>query len=170
MMRRFTIAVALMITGVSHSGCGYHAGGLYDESISTVAVPIFENRTFERGVEFDITEALAKEIESTTPYKVTGESSSDTVLTGTITRVERRALSRQIGTGLPQEVQVVVVASFEWKNLRTGQIVRKRGRIEGTAEYVPTQPVGEPFETARRGAIQGLAREIVSTMRQDWGR
>ena len=169
-MRTRLLAAMWVVVASCVGGCGYHAGGLFDESISTVAVPIFENRTFFRGVEFDLTEALAKEIESTTPYKVTSESEADSVLTGTITRVEKRALSRQIGTGVPQEVQVVVVASIEWKNLRTGQIMRKRSRVEGTDEFVPTHPVGEPFETARRGAIDRLATQIVSTMRQDWGR
>jgi hypothetical protein len=150
------------------SGCGYHAGDLYDTSIQTIAVPIFENRTFYRDVEFRLTEALTKQIESRTPYKVAEESSADTILTGTITRVDKRLLSRQFNTGLPQEVQVVVTASLEWKDLRTGRILRKRGRIEAAGEYIPTRPVAEPFEAARHAAIDRLAHEIVAVMRQDW--
>lgn len=150
------------------TGCGYRSGDLYDESLGSVAVPIFENRTFYRDVEFKLTEALTKQIEQRTPYKVAREAGADTLLTGTVTRVDKKLLSRQFDTGLPQEVQVLVIASFEWKDLRTGRIIRKRSRIEGTGEFVPTQPVGEPFEVARHAAIDELAREIVSAMRKDW--
>ena len=158
----------LQLTFCVVSGCGYHAGELFDTSIQSVAVPIFENRTFYREMEFKLSEALTKQIEQRTPYKVVGEAGADTVLTGTVTRVEKKLLSRQLKTGLPQEVQVVVVASFEWKDLRSGRILRRRTRIQGTGEHIPTLPAGEPFEVARHAAIDELAREIVSVMREDW--
>ena len=158
----------LSICGFVLAGCGYRAGDLYDDSIGTVAVPIFENRTFYRDVEFKLTEALIKQIETRTPYKVASESAADSILTGTITRVDKRLLSRQFDTGLPQEVQVIIIASFEWKDLRTGRIMRKRSRVEGTGEYVPTHPVNEPFEAARHGAVDVLSSEIVSALRSDW--
>ncbi len=168
------IALALALASC-HRGAvvgGYRAGGVYDESIRSVAVPIFENRTFYRGVEFRLTEALTKEIEQRTPYKVAGTAGADSQLTGTILRVDKKLLSRQhsreIKSGLPQEVQVVVSVSFEWKNLRTGKIIRKASRIEGTGEYIPTRGVGEPFEVAQHTAVAELAREVVSAMRADW--
>ena len=170
MNRRASLSYCCLTLAVLLTGCGYHAGQVFDKTVATVALPIFENRTFYRGVEFDLSEALAKQIESTTPYKVVDESVADTVLVGTVTRVEKRLLGRQFGTGLPQEIQVVVVASFEWKNLRTGEIMRKRSRMEGTHEYIPTRTVGEPFESARRGAIDQLSVQIVDTMRGNWGR
>jgi hypothetical protein len=149
-------------------GCGYSGGELYDESVQTVAVPIFENRTFYRGVEFNLTEALTKEIEQRTPYKVVAGASADTILTGTVLTVDKRLLSRDFESGVPQEIQVAIVASFEWKDLRSGQIRRMRSRIEGTGEYIPTKPLSEPLEVARHAAVGELAREIVSAMRDDW--
>ena len=52
------------------SGCGYSQQEIYPDHVQTVAIPLFENRTFYQGVEFDLTEALVKEIELRTPYKV----------------------------------------------------------------------------------------------------
>jgi hypothetical protein len=162
--------VVISLPGCSSSGtvAGYAAGETYDDSVRTVAVHIFENRTFFRDVEFKLTEALAKELESRTPYKVARAGGADTILTGTVMSVDKRLLSREFTTGVPQEVQVVVVASFEWKDLRTGEIRRKRSRVEGTGEHIPTRPLSEPFEVARHAAVAELAREIVSAMRKDW--
>ena len=148
---------------------GYTAEELYPENVRTVAVEIFESRTFQQGVEFDLTEALAKEIELRTPYKVAERSVADTLLTGTVYNVRRSVLSRTHDAGIPQEVQVRVTAGFEWKDMRTGQVIRKRGRIDGTGEQMPVRTAGaEPYETAQHEAVAELARDIVSTMRRDW--
>jgi len=157
-----------LLTGCAANGTGYTTGGTYDESIRSVALPIFDNRTFYRELEFNLTEALAKEIEHRTPYKIAASGSADTQLTGTILSVDKRMISRTFETSVTQEAQMRVVASFEWKNLRTGEIIRKRGRLSGVAEYVVTQPVGETEQVARHAAVAELARELVSLMRSDW--
>jgi hypothetical protein len=166
--RRSFGLLACGLSLVLGSGCGYSSKELYDTHIRSVSVPIFANRSFEREAEFKLTEALCKEIESRTPYKVTRTGSADTMITGTITRVDRRLLSRTFTAGVTQEAQVVVTVSFEWKDLRTGKILRKRSEISGTGEYVPTRPVGEPYEVGLRTAINELSRDIVSAMRSDW--
>ena len=161
------LLVAVVLSGCA-GGTGYRHEALYDTSVRTVATPIFENRTFYREMEFRLTEALVKEIEQTTPYKVTGEGAADTIITGTIIAVNQRLLSRQLETGVSQEVQVIVTASFEWKDLRTGKVLRKRSRVEGSGEYIPVQGVGEPMEVARHEAVGEMARHIVSLMASDW--
>ncbi len=45
------------------SGCGYSSKSLYNKSVTTVAVPIFTNKTFRREWEFRLTEAVDKNIE-----------------------------------------------------------------------------------------------------------
>src|SRR5665213_243892 len=58
--------LALFSTGLA--GCGYTTKSVFPPGIRTVAVPIFENRSFYRGAERDVTEALIKQIEMATPY------------------------------------------------------------------------------------------------------
>ena len=161
------VLVALLVSGCA-GGTGYSHKPLYDPSVRTVAAPIFENRTFYREMEFRLTEALVKEIEQVTPYKVTGEGAADTIITGTILAVNQRLLSRQLETGVAQEVQLIVTASFEWKDLRTGKVLRKRSRVEASGEYLPVRGAGEPLEVARLAAVGELAREIVDMMAGDW--
>src|SRR5205807_567572 len=90
MVLRASAVLLLAIASLSVTGCGYHwAGdpsgaepgygwkGLYREDVSTVAVPIFTNRTFYRGVEFDLSKAVINQLESRTPYKVAPSERAD---------------------------------------------------------------------------------------------
>src|SRR5947208_344009 len=64
---------------------GYTTQPNYDTSIHTVHVPIFKNDTLRRGLEFELTRAVVREIEAKTPYKVVSDCNhADTELTGTI--------------------------------------------------------------------------------------
>ncbi len=149
-------------------GCGYTAKELFPQDVRTVAVPIFDNRTFYQGVEFDLTEALKKQLELRTPYKVTSVSTADTELRGTITRIDQDQLSRRRPGGLPQEMQVSISVDFEWKDLRENETLRDRRGFVAVGRYVPTDPLLEPFEIAQHQAVERLASEIVSVMRADW--
>lgn len=153
---------------VSLTGCGYSHGGTFPKDVASIAVPIFENRTAYRDVEFDLAEALVKEIELRTPYKVVRTVDADTILAGVITVVDQRTLSRRALGGLPQEVEISITVNFEWKNQRTGDSLRDRKGFVTVGRHVPAQPVGEPFETARHEAAQQMARDIVSVMRENW--
>lgn len=171
--RAISAWVVLMLVAIAGCGgdirlAGYGAGEEFDPRIATVAVPIFDNRTFYREAEFRLSEALAKEIEHRTPYKVTGADGADTIIRGTILSVDQRLLSRTFDGGLTQEAQVILTVSLEWKDLRSGEIIRQRSRLTATGEYIPTRGVGEPYEVAQHEAVAEMAREIVSLMRSDW--
>jgi len=164
----FLRTIFALVCVVSLTGCGYsHAGG-FPKDVTSIAVPIFENRTPYRDVEFALAEALVKEIELRTPYKVVRTVDADTILSGVVTQVDQRVLSRSASGGLPQEVELSIVVSFEWKNQRTGASMRDRKGFVTVGRYVPARPVGEPFELARYEAVQQLARDIVGVMRENW--
>jgi hypothetical protein len=161
---RIVLGVVLLFLG----GCGYSHKELYPADVRTIAVPIFANRSFYQGAEFDLTEALTKEIETRTPYKVVKEASADSSLTGTIVNIEQTRLSRVRGGGVPQEMEFRVTVNFEWKNLRSGKILRERRGFTAVGRYVPTRPVNETYFTAQHDASQLMAEMIVSDMRGDW--
>jgi hypothetical protein len=158
----------LLISALLPAGCGYSTHEVFPEDVRTVAVPIFGNRTFYQGLEFTLTEAIIKDIELRTPYKVVAEAGADTLLQGTITAVEQSRLSRRRDVALPQEMELRIVVNFEWKNVRSGRVLRDRKGFEAVGRYVPTSPVGERIETGEEDAAQRLAHEIVAVMRGDW--
>src|SRR5215213_729468 len=82
---------------------GYEYSSLYRTDVRTVAVPIFTNKTYYRGVEFYLTKAIVGNVEAQTPYKVVPQERADTILTGEITRVRARTISDDRQTAIPQE-------------------------------------------------------------------
>jgi hypothetical protein len=157
-------ALALMAVG----GCGYSHQAVYPQQYRTVAIPIFENRTFYREVEFDLKEALTKEIERRTPYKVVAESHADTVLTGSIVSIDQPLLSRRQVGGLPQELEYRIVLDVEWTDQRDGRTIRQRRGLTAVGRYIPAREGGEMASVGQHHAVQNAADAIVSAMAADW--
>src|SRR5215212_1033198 len=115
------------------TGCGYtHAGddpsgsyqwrSLYREDVRSVAVPIFTNKTYRRGVEFALTKAVVTQVEAKSPYKVVPRERADTILEGQIVDIRLQNLSNDSTTAIPQEQLYVLTVDLIWKDLRTGRI------------------------------------------------
>jgi hypothetical protein len=154
---------------MSTVGCGYSVGHdeMFNTNIRTVHVPIFQNKDFRRGLEFQLTEALVKTIELRTPYKTTSNGrKADTVLSGEIKEVRQGTLGIDPRTNQPRETQATVIASFKWKDLRTGKILVDMPVITYSVDYI--QPVGENFYEASQQAMNGLAERIVEKMEKPW--
>jgi len=147
---------------------GYTASSLYPEKYHTVAVSIFDNRTFVTGIERDITDAVIKEIQLRTPYAVLNTESAQTALSGTITGVEKTRLNRAPDSGLVREMLLSVTVDFQWKDRRTGKTIVERKHFSAGDEYMPSIPVGERPEIAEFGVADQLAQQIVAAMRDQW--
>lgn len=146
---------------------GYTAVGVQDVSLGPIAVPIWANDTFNHGLEVELTDALVKEIQSTTPWKVASDGARSR-LTGRIVAVELRPLSTANVSGLVEDMAVGLTVDWEWKRSASGKpIVAKRG-FRSVSEFVASQGVGERLEVGQRQAIQELARDVVAAMRSQW--
>ena len=159
------------------AGCGYtHVGdepsdgyqwrSLYREDVKTVAVPIFQNRDYTRGVEFALTKSVINELEAHSPYKVVPRERADTILEGEITSIKRQTVSRDSTTDVPQEQLFIVVVDFTWKDMRSGRILVSRQNFEQDATYYPT--LGEDQFVGNQLAIDRLALAIVQELQADW--
>ncbi|MBL4700925.1 MAG: LptE family protein, partial [Phycisphaeraceae bacterium] len=161
-MRNFSWNIlTLMLVTLVLSGCGYTQLDLFSKEYQSVAVPIFQNKTFYRGVEFDLTEALIKEIELRSPYKVTLSGSAQTILEGQIVSISQNRLSRTQEGGLVQEIELQMVVNFLWKQQVDGKVLRRRDGIIAIGRYVAATPISEPFETGQHVAVQEMAKRIV---------
>lgn len=150
------------------AGCGYSHQAMYPDNVATVSVSILENRTFYQGVEFDLTEALIKEIELRTPYKVVSEGAADSAITGRVHTIDQKQLSRTDEGGLVQEIEIRLTADLVWTDKRTGEVIRDRRGLTAVGRYIPSRPVGEPYPIAQHAAVQDMATRFVSAMRADW--
>lgn len=147
---------------------GYSFRSTHPDNVRTISVPIFENGTYTRGVEFDLTDAIIKELEARTPYKVTSPERADTVLTGRVRSVEIEQISKSPLTGLSEEVVVTVTIDFEWQDLLSGKPLLRRQSFAGHGLFVPSSPTGERIELGKLAAVEQLARDVVAEMRGSW--
>ncbi len=169
----FACAVAAATLGAL-VGCasdptkGYAFTAAHDDTIRTVAVPVFKNPTYIEGIEVDLTDAIIKEIQRSTPWRVAPEGAANSTLLGTIVDHRMRRLSIARDTGLGQEMLVELTVDFEFKDVRTGKTIVARKNFTASDTFVPTRPVGERLELGQYGAVQKLARDIVAELRSDW--
>ena len=147
---------------------GYSHGNLYSSNYRSIAVPIFKNSSSDRAIPFQLADALVKEVESATPYKISGEGRADTVLRGTITKVELRMLSQSVATKLTEEMALNVTVDYEWIDMRTGKPIISRSGVLSSAVFVASLPNNQPIDLGRFAVAQQLARDIVASLQCDW--
>ena len=162
------------------TGCGYQQSGNYDapaqsgyqwkslyrEDIQTVAVPIFTNKDFQRGIEFSLSKAVVNNLEAHTPYKVVPTERADTILEGEILSVRSSTLSRSRASNLPQDQILTVTVNFTWKDIRTGKVLVQRRNFQQTAPYFAT--LGEDRYTGTQEAVEKLSLGIVQELQAEW--
>lgn len=161
--RGIGIAATLALSG---GGCGYRTDRPFRRDVKTVAVEIFDNKDFRRGLELQLTEALAKRIESETPYRLAKRETADTLITGEVKEVRQATLGDDFRTALPRETAATMIIAFQWKDLRTGQILLDRPNFAQTVDYVP--PLGENFYHASQRICDRMAERMVEQMEADW--
>jgi len=147
---------------------GYSFDSTYREDIATISVPIFENATFEHGLEAELTDAIIKEVHRTTPWRVAPRELADSTLSGTITDAELRKLSTQDKSGLVQELAVELTVRFEWKENRTGKVLVARRNFKTAEPFVPGRGAQERLEIGQRSAVDQMARDLVAELRNAW--
>jgi hypothetical protein len=170
---RLLITLLVTVAGVlpacsSDPTRGYAFAEPYDASVRTVGVPIFANQTFARGTELTLTDAIIKQIQQQTPWRVVSPERADTVIEGAITSAELGLLSNDPRTGLAEEQTYRLTVRYSWRDNRTGETRVARENFTATGVFAPARGAGERIESGQRDAIDELARDIVATMRSAW--
>ena len=172
-MPRLTFAA---IYCVSLAGCASYqvgAGSLYAPDVATVYVPMIESGSYRRDLGERLTEAVIKEIELKTPYKVVGTPDADSILSVHLLGDTRRTLVENAYDD-PRLFEVATYSEVSWLNRRRLPIapVQTIGlppelvRIDQTANLIPE--VGQSVVTSQQQAIERLAQQIVGTMEAPW--
>ena len=158
-----------ILTSSAIVGCsgGYSNQSLYPADVESVCVQMFDNDSFRRGVEYELTDAIAKRIEALTPYKVISSSDrADTVISGRIKSVDTMVLSVERQTGRALEKEVRVTAVVKWENLKTGKYLLDNETVSAAATFSEWQ--NQSFEYASTLAANKLAQKIVEKMEIKW--
>ncbi|MFM7807138.1 MAG: LptE family protein, partial [Planctomycetota bacterium] len=161
-MRRLAVTLALAALSACAGAKGWKAGSTLPTKYRSIAVPIFQNATYDRQIGYQLTEALQKRLQQVSPYAIAGEGGADTVLRGKVTKVDIRQISQSLGTGLSEEVGYTVTVDWEWVDMRTGKPIAAQNGFASSGMVVASRPQAEPLDLAKYGAVQHLAEDIVA--------
>jgi hypothetical protein len=152
-------------------GCGYMLGAPVAQDIRTIAVPIATSDSFRRGVEFQLTEAVHKQIQTTTHLRLVNEPFADARLTLHLVEVNKDVLG-ETAFDDPRELQVSYAVLATLVDLRTGAICQEQVplpaelTLAGRSEFAPE--VGHSLATAQQRALEDLARQVVEKLEVAW--
>ncbi len=173
--REWTLAAGLLVCVAVWGGCaGYQVGNwsLYPADIRTVYVPIFQSSSYRRNLAEWLTEAVVKEIELKTPYKVVGTPSADSILSGRLVGEDLELLIENQFDD-PRELELGMVVEVQWVDRRSNQLSQgtvplpaELVFVKGTGLLVPE--VGQSVATAEQAAITNIAQRIVGMMESPW--
>ncbi len=159
-----------------NTGCAAYQFGsrsLFRDNIRTVYVPIARNDTFRHDLGVRLTEAVIRQIESRTPYKVTGDPHADSTLTVRFTSETKRVLTETFNDD-PRALDAIVAAEATWTDRFGNSLMQNTIAMEGdlatsfmqSERFVPE--AGQSIETTLQAAIEDLAERIVSQMESRW--
>ena len=158
------------------SGCASYQIGtrsLYRPDVSTVSVPIFDSDSLRRDLGERLSEAVVREIELKTPFKVVDGTQSDSVLFGRILSDSKYVVAENVNDE-PRDIEFELQVEVAWRD-RRGDLI-----ADSYAVAVPSSLIhfgqavhlvpegGQSVASAQLQAIERLAEQIVAQMEVPW--
>jgi outer membrane lipopolysaccharide assembly protein LptE/RlpB len=169
---RPALLLAVAALALLAAGCGVYSTkpGLLPSHIKRIAIPTFENRTTEAGLDQEVTEAIVTRFVADNHLKVVSERQADAVLSGAVTDY-RNVVFGFTGQVQAQEYRVSLTLAVRLLDkVKNREIWRDDALMRNHNYYVVPVP-GQPAEderTGRQEAIQKLADEILSRTIENW--
>jgi hypothetical protein len=160
-------------------GCaGYRFGNntLYAPNVRTVYVPMIQSDSFRTTPGIDLgerlTEAVCKEIEKRTPFKVVGDPAADSVLTARIVADTKRMVVES-----PTDQSRMVEMNFQvlvtWADrggavLASGGVPMPAASVDVGQAAMLVPEYGRSVASTQQEAIVKMAQQIVGLMEEPW--
>ncbi|MFN7890050.1 MAG: LPS assembly lipoprotein LptE [Pirellula sp.] len=174
MMRgSFVLGIAVVFT---MTGCaGYRIGtrSLYRNDIRTVHIPIIKSDSFRPELGVQLTEALQKELERRTPYKIGEFATADSIMNCRLTSESKQVVG-ETGTDESRLLRSGMAVEVSWVDRRNIPLIETRFLPPGettfyfseNTDFVPE--AGQSIGTANQRVIERLANHIVDQMESRW--
>jgi len=147
------------------SGCGYSTKSLISRKINSIYIPVFDNITFRRGLEFELTKAVKDEIMSKTNLRIVQKDNADTILTGKIMKVTEGILTQDIADNII-ESRLTIYVDIKLEDRRTGRVLISENDLKNSAEFIVKR--GETINSAAEESLAALAKVIVYHLEDKW--
>ncbi|MBE7443947.1 MAG: LptE family protein [Planctomycetia bacterium] len=161
----FAYLALLFLFITSLESCGYSSKSLLRSNVRSIYVPIFDNNTFRRGYEFDLTKAVRDQILLRTRLNIVDKDEADSVLFGKITSVNENVLIENTRDNIV-ESRVSVGIEIRWVDRRTGRTIVERKNIKRQAEFIVSR--NETLTSSSKESFVIVAQGVVDAMEEDW--
>jgi len=157
-------AALILLVAASAPGCYRIAGRPY-ENVQTVGVKVFTNKTLYSGVDFQLTDAVRRELSATTVYAVASPAKADAVIEGDLTEYSEPA-------EVVDEQQNVVArrlfaaASYRLVDNSSGEVLAGPASARWSELY--RMRTGRTLAEVREDLFRKLAQRIVQQVFLPW--
>ncbi len=175
-MNKYNFLLILLFSPLMFVSCaGYQIGNdtLYNTSIKTVYVPMVQSTSFRRHLGERLTEAIVKEIELRTPYKVVRDNSADSVLNvelvdynQNIAIIDKWGGPRQEGMYMSVKVNLVDRKTLISENSTEFSLANEDWQVLGQGDLIAA--AGQSTSTQQQQAIDRIAKNVVNVMEKKW--
>lgn len=167
----FSFVMLVCVTGCA----GYRLGTrtLFRQDIRTVHVPIIRSESFRPEIGVRLTEAVQKEIEDRTPYKIVDASVADSTLVCRINFDTKRVVT-ETRTDEPRDLRLTLAAEVNWTDRIGNVLMENRFLPPGETAYYFSERSdlvpegGQSITTSQQRAIERMADHIVDQMEARW--
>ncbi len=172
--------LAVCLAMVAVTGCANYRFGnntLYAPNVRTIYVPVFQADSYRTTPAIDVgerlTEAVCKEIENRTPFKVVGSpEGADSVLTGRVVADTKRMLVES-PTDQSRMVQMNYQVLVTWADrggtvIASGDVPLPAATVDVGSSAALVPEYGRSVASTQQEAIIRLAKQVVDLMEEPW--
>jgi hypothetical protein len=147
---------------------GWHFNAPFDTSDVKTVFVYFKSQSFRRDLEKQLTEAVTKEINLRTPYRVVQDhEKADTILKGVINSADKNLLV-EAPTNLPRQLSAIMTVNVTWTHRIPTDVEKTRAptQIQESYNFVPE--LGQTTLMAYGQVVESIAKQVVDMMEQPW--
>jgi hypothetical protein len=160
------VGLALLV-----SGCSYSPNPTaFPTHLSTIAVPVFQNRTTQPALEEQVTQAVVDRFIHNSKLRVVSEEQADLVVTGAITAYKNAVFGFN-AREQAQEYQVIITVSVTAKDRVKNRELWKDDALTRTSNYFVVATGGQPAQTesdGRTAAIDKIGEAVLNRTVETW--
>ena len=146
------------------SGCGYHLGSVPPAGITSIYIPMLENKVERQEITADVTDGIIKRFKTDGTVRVTNKEKADAILYATISGYKTEAvLFDQQDVG--EEFRVIITVDVTLIKVEDNSVIYRSPKgIEGQATTQITLNQFEAEKNILPDIIKDLSRKVVEAV------
>jgi outer membrane lipopolysaccharide assembly protein LptE/RlpB len=145
-------------------GCGYSLRGTLPAHIQTIAIPVFQNKTTEPGIETIVTRAVVEAFSTSGRLRVVRPEQADAILEGEVIDYDVQSIAFD-PRSQARLYRLVVTMNLRLRDLVQNRLVFDQRAFRERADFRASEAVSETIvreDLGVRKAAQDIARSVVA--------